>query len=411
MIEKETIQAQYIYSDVEPTLQSLNDIIDICEKFKKEGGHRLLYALSMRHWTLAQVERCSGYLADCRRKMGAELARLRKFQETFNSSFATDHNDYFNSVDILLRQIRSHTSPLKTLFGRTTERYHKPTAAQMEAYQIAPRPVREASVLGNAECPRSLFGIDDPSIPAQVRGLFHELEQFFAAEQECMERCLKVLNEEESIRQDPVLCHCLLDSCLHEMNEAVRSMPVLIEDETIDFLKTENPPYRLSLHCATDEAFAQEGFHKYNKAAMKHFVLIRMYDAQHPCQLDDEEIALWGRQPEVVAQIKYALQHFDELLPPDFRQKLMGRYMYYFCRWALPYNVKGAVAYFHTHYRGSWKLVKYAAVASYALEYDARDPRVADFNQARQTMTARVGTAAMQCETHRAVGERAYGSC
>lgn len=391
---KPNVEPEYIDSDIAPEIQSLRDIIDICEKFKEEGGDRLLYALSMSHWTLAQVERFSGYLADCRRKMGAELARLRKFQETFNSSFATDHNDYFNSVKILLRQIRSHTSPLKTLFGRTTERYHKPTAAQMEAYQIAPRPVRDVSVLGNAECPRSLFGIDDPSIPDQVRGFFHELEQFFAAEQECMERCLKVLNEEELIRQDPVLCHCLLDSCLHEMNEAVRSMPVLIPDETIEFLKTENPPYRLSLNCATDEAFAQKGFHKYNKAAMKHFVLIRIYDAQHPCQLDDEEIALWGRQPEVVAQIKYALQHFDELLPPDFRQKLMGRYMYYFCRWALPYNVKGAVAYFHTHYRGSWKLVKYAAVASYALEYDARDPRVADFNQARQTMTARVGTVA-----------------
>lgn len=394
MLNKEIIRAQYIYSDVEPTIQSLNDIIDICEKFKEEGGDRLLYALSMRHWTLAQVERFTGYLADCRRKMEAELARLRKFQETFNRSFATDHNDHFNSVKILLRQIRSHTSPLKTLFGRTTERYHKPTAAQMETYQMESKPVREASVMGNAECPRSLFGIDDPSIPAQVRGLFHELEQFFAAEQECMECCLKVLKEEELIRQDPVLCHFLLDSCLHEIYERLRSVTVLMSDETIDFLKTENPPYRLSLHCATDEAFAQEGFHKYNRAAMEYYSLIRMYDAQHQFRLDSEEIALWGRQPELAAQIKYALQHFDELLPPDFRQKLMGRYMYYFCRWALPYNVKGAVAYFHTHYRGSWKLVKYAAVASYALEYDARDPRVADFNQARQTMTARVGTVA-----------------
>ena len=49
MIKEEEIKQSYYYTDIEPTLENLNDIIGICETFMKEGGDRLMCALGMRN--------------------------------------------------------------------------------------------------------------------------------------------------------------------------------------------------------------------------------------------------------------------------------------------------------------------------------------------------------------------------
>ncbi len=378
---KNEIKEAYYYTDIEPTLENLHEIIVICETFQREGGDRLMCAMDMRKWDIDEIDRLAVYIVQSRQKMETELNRLRKYQADFNDRFATDHNDYYNSVEELLRHIRSHTSPLKTLLKKTCNQRH-PNKKVCQRRGIKPKSVRKESVLATTQYQKSLYSIDDPTMPDQVRGLFHELEKFFADEKECMEICVKVLKEEAEIRKDPVKSKYVLDKYRRKAFEKLRSQILLISDETISMLKEITPAYQSFKKFATDEAFAQEEFHRHNVTDMDHFCLIELADAKHKSQLENDELANWGDNPSWVKKIKYVIQHFDELLPQNFSHKMMGKFEYYFCKWALPGNISNATKYFIKHYKGKWKVSKYAAVNSHSKEYDQHSAEVMNFHSA-----------------------------
>ena len=383
--KKEEIRQAYYYTDIEPTLENLHEIIRICEIFIKEGGDRLMCAMDMRKWDLDEIERLAVYIVQSRQKMETELNRLRKYQYDFNDMFATDHNDYYNSVAIMLKHIRSHTSPLKTLLKKTCNHKH-PNQKVCQRHHIKPKSVRKESVLASDTYQKPIFSIDDPTTPAQVSGLFRELKKFFADEKECMEICVKVLNEEAEIRKDPVKSKYVLDKYRRKAFEKLRGQIMLISDDTISTLKEITPAYQRFKSFATDEAFAQEEFHKHNITDMDHFCLIELAVAKHNNKLDNDELANWGDNPAWVKKIKYVIKHFDELLPSNFSHKMMGEFQYYFCKWALPGNISNATKYFNKHYNGKWKVSKYAAVNSHGKKYDPHSVEVMAFNTAIVTL-------------------------
>ncbi len=385
MEKKEEIKQAYYYTDIEPTLDNLHEIINICNIFINEGGDRLMCAMDMRKWDLDEIERLSGYIVQSRQKMETELFRLRKYKEDFNDMFATDHNNYYNSVADLLSHIRSHTSPLKNLLKRTCNHRH-PNKTDCQRYKIKSKSVRKESVLASNSYQKNIFSVDDPSTPNQVSILFHELKKFFSDEKECMEICVNVLNEEAEIRKDPVKSMYVLDKYKRKAFEKLRGQILLISDDMISALKEITPAYQCFKNFATDEAFAQEEFHKHNVTDMDHFCLIELAVAKQRYQLENDEIANWGNNPEWVQRIKYVIKHFDELLPDYFNHKMMGKFQYYFCKWALPGNISNATKYFIKHYDGKWKTSKYGAVNSHGKDYHRNQDEVKSFQSAIETL-------------------------
>ena len=385
MVNKDEIKQAYYFTDIEPTLENLHEIIGICETFTKEGGDRLMCAMDMRKWDLDEIERLTVYIVQSRQKMETELNRLRKYQEEFNDMFATDHNNYYNSVAELLSHIRSHTAPLKTLLKRTCDHKH-PNKRDSQHYKIKPKSVRKESVLASKSYQKPIFSIDDPSTPSQVSGLFRELNKFFADEKECMGICVKVLNEEAEIRKDPIKSKYVLDKYRRKAFEKLRSLIMLISDDMISTLKEITPAYQCFKNFATDEAFAQEEFHRHNVTDMDHFCLIELAVAKQKNQLENDELANWGDNPSWVKRIRYVVMHFDNLLPSNFTHKMMGKYQYYFCKWALPGNISNATKYFIKHYSGKWKVSKYAAVNSHGKGYDQHSAEVINFHSAIKTL-------------------------
>ena len=398
MDKKDEIRQEYYYTDIEPTLENLHGIIKICDIFSKEGGDRLMCAMDMRKWDLDEIERLTTYIVDSRQKMEKELYRLKQYQKDFNDMFATDHNNYYNSVAELLRHIRSHTSPLKNLLKKTCNHRH-PNKKDCERYKIKPKSVRKESILASSSYQKSLFGIDDPTTPPQVNSLFHELKKFFADEKECMEICVKVLNEEAEIRKDPVKSKYVLDKYRRKAFEKLRGVILLITDDMINTLKEITPAYQCFNSYATDEAFAQEEFHKHNVTDMDHFCLIELAIAKGRSTLENDELANWGDQPECVQKIKYVIKHFDELLPAYFNHKMMGRFQYYFCKWALPGNISNATKYFIKHYDGKWKVSKYGAVNSHSREFHQNQEEVKIFKSAIETLLKNANLTEMEAQS------------
>ncbi len=379
MENKEEIKRSYYYTDIEPTLDSLHEIISICETFEREGGDRLLYAIEMRKWDISDIDRLSDYIVNSRQKMETELIRLKRYKKGFNDEFATNHNNYYNSVALLLGHIRSHTKPLKELLKKTCNRNH-PNTKKCQRYNIEPKSVRKASVLASGTYQIPIFNIDDSSTPPQVSGLFHELQKFFANEKECMEICEEILKEEDDTRKDPIKSKYVLDKYRRKAFEKLRGQIMLISDDTINMLKEITPAYHCFKRYATDEAFAQEEFHKHNVTDMDHFCLIELAEARNKNKLENDELANWGNNPSWVKKVRYVIKHFDDLLPDYFGHKMMGRFQYYFCKWALPGNISKATEYFIKHYNGIWKVSKYAAVSSHSKEYDQHSDEVKNFH-------------------------------
>lgn len=55
------IKEAYYYTDIEPTLENLHEIIVICETFQREGGDRLMCAMDMRKWDIDEIDRLAVY--------------------------------------------------------------------------------------------------------------------------------------------------------------------------------------------------------------------------------------------------------------------------------------------------------------------------------------------------------------
>ena len=398
MIKEEEIKQSYYYTDIEPTLENLNDIIGICETFMKEGGDRLMCALGMRKWDIDEIERLSVYIVESRQKMEKELHQLNRYKREFNDMFATNHNDYYNSVANILEHIRSHTRPLKELLKKTCNRKH-PNKNTCKRYNIKPKSVRKESVLASDTYQRQIFGIDDPTTPTQVSGLFRELNKFFADEKKCMEICKEVLKEEEDIRRDPVKSKYVLDKYRRRAFEKLRGVIMLITDDTIDTLIDINPTYQRYQNYSTDEAFAQEEFHKPNVPEMDQFCVIEFGVAKRKYQLDNDEIANWGKNPNWIKKIRYIVKHFDELLPDYFNHKMMGKFQFYFCKWALPGNIKKGNEYFIKHYKGNLKVSQYAAVNNHGKNYDQHSEEVKNFHKAIDILLKRNNMLEMAAES------------
>lgn len=385
MVNKETIIQSYYYTDINPTLENLNGIISLCDTFLNEGGDRIMCAMGMRKWDVEMIERWSDYIVECRQKMEKELKRLNKYKDEFNDMFATDHNDYYNSVEILLSKIRSHTAPLKNLLKVTCSRKH-PNRRDCQRFNISSKPVIQESVLVTGTYQKPLFNIDDPATPKQVVGFFHELLKFFAEEKECMEICVAVLKEEAEIRKDPIKSKYVLDKYRRMAFEKLRGQIMLISDDMISVLKEITPAYQCFKNYASDESFAQEEIHKHNVTDMDHFCLIELANAKQECKLDNDEVLNWGNNTSLIKKIRYVIKHYDELLPDNFTHKMMGKFQYYFCKWALPGNISQATKYFNKHYKGKWKVSKYGAVNSHGREYDKNSDEVKNFLEAIKTI-------------------------
>lgn len=374
-IDKAEIKKSYYYTDIEPQLDALLQIIQICDDFEKDGGDKLAYALSLRHWDLDEIGRLSLYIMQAQHRMEEGLKRIKILEQSFNEEFATNHNLYFNSADELLHKIRSHTSPLKTILKKFCPRNH-PNQKQCKFNNIKPKSVRDKSALARGDYQLDLF---PEHYPLQVKELLSYLQLFFAAEKECMKICTAILEEEDEIRKDPIRSKYILDKYRQKTFDKLKNEVRLFTDDVIDTIIELCPAYKKRMGYVSDEVFAQEEFHKHNVADMDDFCRIEMALAKRNNNLDADAVAMCGNNPETCHNIDLIIENFDALLPDDFSQKQMGEYLYYFCKYVHPENIKQGVDYFTKRYKGKYHVVKYRAVNAHKDSYSENSIAVRNF--------------------------------
>ena len=374
---KEEIKLSYYHSEIDPTKQRLNDIIEICKTFQEEGIDRLIYALGINFMDSDAVERLTNYISVACCKMEQELRRVKSlsFNLVHAYEFATDCNEYFNVVAEALRKIRSHMSPLKKVLERTSPNNH-PDKNECKRFGIESKSVIDESVLnGNVCYQKDLFGLD--SFPSEVRGLYNELLKFFQMEEECMQLCLKNIKLESDIRKNPIITNTIWKKYFHKTIDKLSSTIMLISDDTIEMLKCICPAYKSYSESPSEELFSQKDYHKHNTTDADHLCLILRHTSYK--KYTGEELALWGDDSVTINKVRKVVANFDLLLPEDFKHKDMGRYQFMFCMVFQPNNIKKANLYFRNHYNGKYKTTKEAGVNKHRSSYDENSKEVKEF--------------------------------
>ena len=92
---------------------------------------------------------------------------------------------------------------------------------------------------------KSIFNINDPSIPEEVRTLFSELQAFFNNEKECFNICKEIITQENTIKSDPKMSNYLLNKYRDDARKRLKSTIRLISDDVVEMLQDINPAYKL----------------------------------------------------------------------------------------------------------------------------------------------------------------------
>lgn len=346
----------------------LNQILAAATKFNPD---RFLYALQYKNWDERTMERMSCEISTYRNKLEAEYNRLVEFSKVFNKEFATMNNDCFNSALTMLKKLRSGISETKRIYQKFCPRARKESIY----HTIGNKPVSayDYSYISADTYQLPLFKFE--GYPACISGLYNEMEKFFVLLIRCMQLCIQVLDDEKRIKKDNKYCMYLYEQFKEKILKEILDIVMMIPRESEYLLEENNPAIASRNNYENDEAWAPVGFHNYSKTEVKQLVIKQVLDEEAGSDLARTEIMLFGNDVEKVHKYRHIINHFDDLLPDNYKRKNLPAKMIqmFFQFVGIPYKMEeAAVVYFNDIYNSSatrkHNSVSYQAVNGYKKE-------------------------------------------
>lgn len=361
------IRTSYYENEFKKTDETIDSIMAITTEFKNGGSQRLLGALCIKNYDLDEIARLDQFLCEARQKMENEYRVALKKTQSYNSEYATNTNGYYGIVGKAFSHFNSHMVALRDLFIKFRSTKH-PNQRDCEIYKIEPHELIASSALGQAAIEYPMFPIDDQA--DEIQDLYKDLVGFFNTLDKGLALCKKMNEEEERIARSRFESYAILRKCKNDAHKRLKNQVLLITRDVIETLKVTTPSYLQRMNYASEEDFAPCGFHKHNIADMDHYVLITDYEEMEKFGFTQQETVLWT-DIKTRSIVRSAAHNFDRLLPNKFdADRMMGKYMYYFCRWSKPDNIKAAWEYFTQTYQGDYKVVAYNSVQHHSKNFD-----------------------------------------
>ena len=298
--------------------------------------HNLLFALRAKKMDESSIRSLTLDISDYNNRLERQKLHLFDFGKDFNKMYATDNNKCFDTALIVTRKIKSGIAEAKRLFVRFCVPSRKRLPDGITSIQA-----HERSLINTQNYVIDLFGLK--SFPDYVADLFYTMIRFYQNLQECIEECIRVIKQENFIRQDKRKCmELLLEACDKSIKqqahiiEAIAQNPklkqVIIETEGLSS-DALNPVFRDYENIMKDERNASDYFHKWtpkdvNKITIKKACLNE----------NDSDLAwaytLFGEDKEKIQRINYIIEHFDSVLTPKCKKnKIPAMYLLFFMEW------------------------------------------------------------------------------
>ena len=318
------------------------------ESLPQVTADRFIYGLQQRKWKELDVVQFTISVRNSHSFAMIENVRLKKWGETFNEEYATDHNTYFSTAERTMNRIKSTLSGIKKAVTKLCYTSKK----QLPANADAPT-VYERSPLFKGDYSPDLFGLD--SYGQSVNTLYEELISYLKTADENVSLCIEVIDRENYIRQHPEECVEVHDRCYDiTFNHSQRIIKRLKESDA----DIDNDILKAIEDAENTQQAIVELFHMLNVDQWTDYVICRATIEAKKAGLDTIELQLWGREnSSQVMRVRKLLAHLGELEMKKVKRggALSGYFLmrlFYWCK--IKDNSKHALLleYVKAHYNG-----------------------------------------------------------
>lgn len=290
-----------------------------------------------------------------------EFIRMKQFSDTFNNSFATDNNQYFDAAYQAFGKMRSSLAATRRVLLKFTK--NKP-----DTYRLGQRDTsRTPSVYKNAPLMGASYQMDAfgmASYENPVKELYDAMTLFFNTLRRMLQLSLRMILDERAIKNDPIRCAYIYNTCFEKVARKIAEFLALngvnanqnMEEDPLSSSKRTSFPLN---------SFAQKNFHQHTTKEFNQHVLYELQKEGAKRGLSPIEQSLWPIRQDCVKDIRFVIAHFDELPDVEGRKgKLSSLAVANFCLWCDVNNRRKLVKYFNQQYSGQYDTVSDAAVCS-----------------------------------------------
>ena len=298
---------------------------------------------------------------------------LRYNKIDFINSWATDHNDFFSTAKENLDEISLYIAQIaQHLFAASgyspSDEIGNSNPGDVQERALAP------SLNGNAV--QGLFW--DNSYPPEVKNLISNITRFLGLYYQCRHFCEETFNEEVDMVCKDEGAERLYKRFVRKAMKTAKEATKYFSADKVEELKRTLRIYRDYEKWNSFEKFTFFGYHKYTPEEVNLFIMILCFELENniftPTQ---EEISIFGEKQKE-EEMRYIIQHFDDLLPLNMIQTEFAFYQYALAKWA-DVPVKGFVEFFNQEYTGKWKATKSSNVYNQNMKYNKKSDEVKGF--------------------------------
>lgn len=297
-----------------------------------------------------------------------EYIRMKQFSKTFNKSFATDNNEYFNVAYAAFGKMRRSLTATRKLLLRFTKAKPDTYRQGRRDTSIAPSIYENAPLTGGSY-QMDAFGLE--SYRDCVRKLYDAMTKFFNMVRRMLILALKMILDENAIKKDPVRCEYIYQCCFEEVARQISDVLELsgvamnsnLPEDPLSISKRTSLPINL---------FAQKNYHLHSTKEFKQHVLYELQKEGVRKGNTPLEQSLWPLAQDRVKDIRFVIAHFDEI--PDIeghKGKLSSLAVACFCLWCDPKTRNKWLRYFNQEYRiyGQYETVSAVAICDAIKNY------------------------------------------
>lgn len=293
--------------------EGLNQVIIATEQFCSD---RLFCALAQkRRFQIENVLTMDAKIMAATAMLKLEYAKLVDFSDDFNDQFVTEHNDYFTTAELLLKRLKTSVSVLnsvyKSLAPNNTANLHNRVEEQNKPY------VYGRSAIGSAPYTGILF---PDYFTKEVVDLAKHMKEFFDLINDAFKRCIEVIEEENEIKKDPMVCCKLYHDFKDSYCRKVYSLLNSINLRSGSFSPKDNQAIFLRESSCSEEEFSQQGYHSLPYGDVCNLVTKEIIEETNRGEFSAEELELFYDQT-LIPKIRCIIKDFDKYLPEHFNGK------------------------------------------------------------------------------------------
>ena len=337
---------------VEKDDKTLVEIITALERFEQD---RFIAGIQARHYTQYDIEQALDMVTSYQSRMNVEARSLVRFSERFIQQFATDNNKCFETAQRYFNRIRSTLCALKKVFQMTTPR----SMVQLPEGTGQPT-VFERSRLSYGVCVIDIWGL--ASYDECVQTLYQRVETLLTTATTTLALCHQMIENEEKVRQDSQQLKSIYRESCEQLMGSVREFSGFLG--TVQQLPDTELNRRKQKARSMDEFLKME-YHNVAKQEFKQYVFLEAMRQGKNEGLTEEETYLFHDDHERVGQVRWAIEHFDEMDVEGQQGKLDSTRMVYFLKWCGVGQAKEKrlYKYFCDMYSGAYSLLVWSAVS------------------------------------------------